>query len=171
MEIALQRQVYLRDTVTDDIRFEVLDAGAREEILRHLLRLSDDDRHLRFGGTVTAEGIARYTGSLDLARDRTIAARDREGRIAGIAQIMPITSDGVATAEVAFSIDPARRGVGLGKRLVGEAIILADRLGVRRLLAQVCPGNAPMLSILRRVGMNFAREDGEMVGTLFLHAR
>lgn len=153
-----------------DFSFELLDADARAEVLAHLHRLSADDRALRFSSVTSDAALDAYAARIDFARDLVVAARDAAGAIIGLAQVMPLASDRGSPAEVAFSVNPAARGRGLGRRLMAAAIEHAGAHGINRLVAQVCPRNAPMLAIFRAAGMALAREDGEMVGTLAITA-
>lgn len=153
-----------------DLAFEPLGAQSRDEVLTHLRQLSPADLNLRFSATMTEAALARYTANLDFNRDSFVAARARDGELTGLAQVMPIGSDQGAAAEVAFSLAPAARGKGWGSRLMREAVAVAQMRGITRLIAQVCPQNAPMLTILRGAGMSITREDCEMVGTLNLRA-
>ncbi len=149
-----------------DLSFELLGSGARADVLAHFNTLSADDRALRFSAVTSEAALETYAARIDFSRDLVVAARDAAGAIVGIAQVMPFSSDRGSAAEVAFSVDPAARGQGLGRRLMAAAIEHAGARGVGRLVAQVCPQNAPMLAIFRAAGMRLAREDGEIVGTL-----
>lgn len=148
------------------LSFELLGADARAAVLAHFGRLSAEDRALRFSAVISEAALESYTARIDFTRDLVVAARDAAGAILGIAQVMPFPSDSGSAAEVAFSVNPAARGQGLGRRLMAAAVAHAGARGIGRLVAQVCPQNAPMLAIFRAAGMRLAREDGEIVGTL-----
>jgi RimJ/RimL family protein N-acetyltransferase len=154
---------------SDIFRFERLTCHARADVLMHFSSLSPGDLALRFSATMTAASLERYAAALDFGRDVIVAARDGSGAVVGIAQLMPFASDQGKAAEIAFSVTPAARGCGLGKRLMEEAIGCAHAHGVTRLVAQICPENAPMLAVLRGAGMSLTREDGEIVGTLIVN--
>ena len=157
-----------RALLKPDLRFERLDPRARAQVLAHFRNLSPADLGLRFSATVTAASLERYVAALDFARDVIVGARDASGALAGIVQLMPLASDQGQAAEIALSVLPAARGSGLGKRLIAHAIDNARARGVTRLVAQICPENAPMLAIFRAAGMSLKREDGEIVGTLIV---
>jgi GNAT superfamily N-acetyltransferase len=148
--------------------FDRLQPRARSEVLSHFSGLSHADLALRFSAAVTADALQRYVAALDFDRNVVIAARDESGALLGIVQLMPFASDQGQAAEIAFSVVPRARGRGVGKQLMEHAIDYAREHGVTRLLAQICPDNAPMLAILRSAGMSLAREDGEIVGTMLL---
>ena len=144
-----------------------LSAADRGSLLRHLLALTAHDLEMRFGGALAAHALERHVERIDFATDIVLALEDAGGALLGVAQIMRLPR-AVAVAEVAFSVLPSVRGQGLGTHLVKVALCAARAQGLVRIVAQVCPRNDHMLTILRREGMHFVREDGEMLGTLEL---
>lgn len=60
-----------------------------------------------------------------------------------------------ATVELGYYVAPDRRGQGVGRLLLGEALSRAPGLGVRTLLAFVFAHNAPSVGLLEAFG--FAR--------------
>jgi len=137
----------------------------RAAIVRHLCALSGHDLEMRFGAALTASAIERNVERIDFDRDIVLASFGVAGTLQGLAQVMRLP--GVdSVAEVAFSVHPSMRRQGVGTRLMQVVLHAARAHGIVRLVAQVCPRNFPMLTILRRAGMCFVREDGEMIGTL-----
>jgi len=135
---------------------------------RHLLRLSTVDRIARFGGAMSDQAIEAYVERIDLdpARLQVIYADDRE--IVAIAELSPIHSETRPMAEVSFSVDALYRRRGLARDLLEGLLQAARARGFACLHAQVCAGNASMLSVLRRAGMRFQREGSEWLGVLEL---
>ena len=105
-----------------------------------------DDRLLLEG--VLAAG-ATASGSWLVIRDGTVVGS------AGAAG--PVSPDG--DQELGYGLVPAARGAGTATEAVAAvAAVLERRSGVRRLTAEVLPGNEASLRLLRRLG--FAQVDG-----------
>lgn len=146
-----------------------LTGADRAAILHHLRALSVQDLEMRFGAAPAAPAIERHVQRIDFEGDIVLAAEDAAGALLGLAQVMRLPR-AEAAAEVAFSVHPAARRMGVGTRLANVALGAARSQGMVLIVAQVCPRNVPMLTILRRAGMLFVREDGEMLGTLAMAA-
>jgi RimJ/RimL family protein N-acetyltransferase len=73
-------------------------------------------------------------------------------------------------AEVAFGIDDAYQGRGLGGLLMKHLIALARASALRQLVAEVLPGNIAMLNVFKKAGLEMTtkREDGVAHVTLRL---
>jgi len=105
-----------------------------------------DDRFLLEG--VLAAGVAA-SGSWLVARDGALVGS--AGAAGGV------TPDG--DQELGYGLVPAARGTGTGTEAVAAvAAVLERRTGVRRLTAEVLPGNEASLRLLRRLG--FVEVDG-----------
>jgi len=65
-------------------------------------------------------------------------------------------------AEVAFAVDDAHQGRGIGKLLMTHLVALARAAGLNELRAEVLPENQPMLRVFRASGLDLAarRQDG-----------
>lgn len=66
------------------------------------------------------------------------------------------------SAEVAFMVDDAHQGLGIGSRLMRHLVACARAAGLKTLVAEVLPGNAPMLKVFERAGLEVRtrRESG-----------
>ncbi|HSD42732.1 MAG TPA: GNAT family N-acetyltransferase [Burkholderiales bacterium] len=73
-------------------------------------------------------------------------------------------------AEVAFSVDDAHQGQGIGSTLMRHLVTIARAVGLKVLCAEVLPENAPMLKVFERCGLAVAtrREAGVVHVTLSL---
>ena len=141
----------------------------RDAVLEHLEMLSCHDREMRFGCALSCDALSRYADSLDFDRDIVLGLEDLAMRLIGMVQVMPLGPRSGA-AEIAFSVIPAWRGLGLGHRLMKAAVAHARSCGLCRLVAQVRPSNKAMLAVFRAAGMRLEREAGETVGVLELTA-
>jgi GNAT superfamily N-acetyltransferase len=73
-------------------------------------------------------------------------------------------------AEVAFAVDDAHQGLGIGGRLMKHLAAIARDAELREFVAEVLPGNAAMLSVFKKSGlaMESRREGGVVHVTLRL---
>ena len=115
---------------------------------------TDDDAHVLRG--VVADG-EHARGSYVL---------ERAGRPIGTAgAVGPPSPDG--DQEIGFGLAPQARGQGLGTEAVAAlAAVLEQGEGVRRLTAEVLPGNTDSLRLLRRLG--FVDVEGGTGGRVLL---
>ena len=56
------------------------------------------------------------------------------------------------TAELGIYVDARARGRGVGRALVGRAVVAAPGLGIDRLLATIFAHNAPSVALFERYG-------------------
>jgi acyl-CoA hydrolase/GNAT superfamily N-acetyltransferase len=140
------RQILVRPTRTTDAR-----------LLQELFfRMRDDDVRTRFFRRLRSltDEMAEHLCSVGYAQEMAFAAvvGDRESeRIVGSACYFVDPSSGMA--DVAFMVDPAWQGTGLGSLLQERAIDYARRHGVRGFTADVLAENAPMLKVFRGSGL------------------
>ncbi len=87
---------------------------------------------------------------------------EREGHPVGTLGVSgQLSPDG--DQELGYALVPSARGLGLGTEAVGALCAVLERApGVRRLTAEVRPGNEPSLRLLRRLG--FVETDGGSTG-------
>ena len=76
-------------------------------------------------------------------------------------------------AEVAFAVDDAHQGLGIASALMRHLIVIAREAGMKALIAEVLPDNAPMLKVFERSGVPVTtrRETGVVHVTLDLLRR
>jgi predicted CoA-binding protein/RimJ/RimL family protein N-acetyltransferase len=139
------------------------------EVLDLHARLRERDRYLRFA-TLHPSDLEDY-----LARTLTgaggavaIGARVR-GRLVGMVDLHLVGGD---AAEVAAVVDADWHGHGVATALLEELAAAAQRLGVRRLLAEVLAENGRMLRVLTDLGLpiGVTREDCALRIEVALHA-
>jgi RimJ/RimL family protein N-acetyltransferase len=73
-------------------------------------------------------------------------------------------------AEVAFSVDDPHQGQGIASALMRHLVAIARAAGLKELVAEVLPDNAPMLKVFERCGLTMTtrREAGVVHVTLRL---
>lgn len=143
-----------------------LQAADAPRILTHLLRLSPEDRSLRFAAAlVTDDTVARYVHHIRYGDDAVVGLVDEHGDVVGLAHGCVFQAGGRTQIEAAFSIDEACRGQGFGHRLMATLRGYAARHGGAALVGICHARNLPMRRVFQHAGMSLTREDDE------LHAR
>jgi RimJ/RimL family protein N-acetyltransferase len=141
-------------------------------LAEHLIRLSPDDRRLRFGGLFMPDDvIGRYVQRIDWTQATLIGCFDA-GALCGVVQISLPPHDSEAnapwmkrgTAEFAVSVEAPSRRQGVATELIRQAIAVARNRGVRDLYMVCHPENEPMRRLARKVGLRLAYESGEVMG-------
>lgn len=149
----------------DQLAIVVLHAADADRIAAHLLRLSPEDRSLRFAaGLVTDQTVCAYVARMRFGHDAVFGLIGAGGAVAGLAHGCLFEARGEPLLEAAFSIDAALRGQGFGARLMATLADFAARRGAA-LVGMCHVRNLPMRRIFEKAGMSLTREDDE------LHAR
>jgi GNAT superfamily N-acetyltransferase len=131
-----------------------LDGCARAALMAHFLALPIEDRRLRFGASLSTEGIAVYLDNIDFDRDAVFAVHDDRLALVGVAHVA-FAND---LAELGLSVLPAHRGHGVGGALFERAAAHARNRFVPRLYMHCLKESAPMMRIARRVGMDIVTD-------------
>lgn len=140
-----------------------LQAAERNRIRAHLLRLSPEDRSLRFAaGLVTDDTICRYVDSIAFERDIVMGLVSKRGLVIGFVHGCVFDARGCRHVETAFSVDAAWRGHGFGSRLMDAVLVRAGAGGAATLVGQCAVRNLPMRRIFERAAMSLTREDDEL---------
>ena len=129
-------------------------------------RMSDESIHRRFFALkrhFTEREIDFYL-NVDFVNHVALVAvmnvKGRELLVGGGRYI--VMQPGVA--EVAFSIDDPHQGRGIGTLLVRHLALIAREAGLRELVAEVLPSNAPMLSVFKKAGLGMTtKREGDVV--------
>ncbi|HYN39838.1 MAG TPA: GNAT family N-acetyltransferase [Rhodospirillales bacterium] len=142
---------------------------SREHALygQHLLRLSPTDRRLRFNFPADDAAIEAYVGKLAPPRDRILAHFADDLTVVGGVHIAFCRGDVV---ELAFSVEPANKGRGIGTALFSRAIVFARNRGGRSARTYCLAENREMRRLARRAGMEVHVAAGEGEGVLDLPA-
>jgi ribosomal-protein-alanine N-acetyltransferase len=86
--------------------------------------------------------------------------------------LLPWTLDGAQEIELAFLIDKRRWGEGFATEAAMGIIEHAKgRLGLKRLICLIMPGNLASMRVARKVGMEFEREHRDDLGECEIWAR
>ena len=127
----------------------------------HLLRLGAADRRLRFGTTVSDEAIEAFVARISPWDSRIIARFNHRLEVIAAVQVAVVSGP---LAELAFTVDEAERGRGLGTTLMNRALLWARNRGVRRVCVYCRAENHAMRRIAGRAGMAVNTSAGESEG-------
>ena len=134
-------------------------AFQRQEMLRHLRRLSPQDRRLRFGACINDDAIERYVMNIDFARDRVFGICEPDFTLSGVAHLA--LEPGGGAAELGLSVDAAHRGKGYGYALLNRSKLHARNFGCRKLYMHCLAENHVMMHLARKAGMQIVTGCGE----------
>lgn len=140
------RRILLRPTRTtdapllQDLFFRMGEDDIRTRFFRHLRSLTDE----------MAQHLCSVGYDHEMAFAAVIGEREAE-RVVGTSCYFVDAASGMA--DVAYMVDPAWQGTGVGSALQERTIAFARQHGVVGLTADVLAENAPMLNVLRRSGL------------------
>jgi GNAT superfamily N-acetyltransferase len=131
--------------------------SARAALVAHFLALSAEDRRLRFGSSISPDGIAGYVDRIDFDRDAVFAVHDDDLTLVGVAHVAFEHS----IAELGLSVLPGHRGQGVGGALFERAAVHARNRFIPRLFMHCLAENAPIMRMARRFGMDIVTDIGD----------
>jgi len=141
-----------------------LSPDSRPQVLEHLLRLSSEDRRLRFGVSVSEETIAGYVEKLDFSRDAVFGVRDDLRSLVGFTHVAQLDE----AVELGLSVDALHRGRGIAQAMFRRALLHARNRGVRQLFMHCLSENAAMMHISREAGMRIVIDGPDRDASLSL---
>jgi len=146
--------VILSDGTT--LRLQAPRRADAEELLAFFARLSERSRYLRFHGfpALTPELVANVLEPDWDERGALVGWLD--GRVVALANYVRLRDR--RAAEVAFTVEDAYQGRGIGTRLLERLAATAAANGIQEFVAEVLPDNRGMLSVFRDAGFDVARE-------------
>jgi RimJ/RimL family protein N-acetyltransferase len=148
------------------IAVQRLNARHRDDILRHLLQLPENDRRLRFGHPIRDSGVVEYVSRLDFDQDKLFGVHSPALELVGVAHLAP---DPIArVAELGLSVDPSLRVKGYGFALLQRGVLHAANLGCRTLFLVCLAENQIMMHLARKAGLQVVVEYGEADARLAL---
>lgn len=131
----------------------------------HLLRLDSDSRRLRFGGPVSDSFLAEYAQHSS-RWNVIIFGYFVDGTLRGAGELRPISGNAGNEAELAFSVEPDWRRLGVGRRLLSRLMRAARNRGYTSLHMSFLPANDAMQRLARSVGARIIHESGESMGII-----
>lgn len=137
-----------------------------EDIVRHLLRLQDEDRRLRFGRHMRDDMLRAYVEGIHFERDRVFGVQDADLNLIGFAHLA--LDPATRVAELGVSVDPVARGKGYGFALLERVVLHASNHGYRVLFMYCLAENGIMMHLARKAGLTVVVESGEADARLTL---
>ena len=122
-----------------------LSSTNREALRRHFLALPREDVRLRFGSSMSAEGINAYVDKIDFDRDAVFGVFDDNLKLTGVAHLALDPEHD--TAELGVSVLPGHRGQGIGTALFKRAEAHARNHYIKILFMHCITENQPMMHI------------------------
>ena len=144
----------------------------------HLIRLSADDRRLRFGGMfLRDDAVRRYVDSIDWTHSWHVGFFDADA-LRAVVQLSVPRHGGYAgspwlrpgAAEFAVSVEKPWQRRGVATTLLAQAVVVARNRNVRDLYMLCLPENEPMRRLACKVGIRLVFRDGEITGHVDLPA-
>jgi RimJ/RimL family protein N-acetyltransferase len=146
----------LRDGRTVEIR--ALRPEDQAGLLAAVGRTSDQSLYRRFFGfkrAFTDQEIDSYVNVDFVGHVALVALLEEDGRPVIVGGSRYVVGQ-PGQAEVAFAVDDAHQGQGIGTALMRHLVALARDGGLRELVADVLPGNTAMLKVFETSGLRAA---------------
>jgi RimJ/RimL family protein N-acetyltransferase len=162
------------ETLRDGRRVEIRAQrpADREAIAAAFRRSSPNTIYRRFFGARTSftETEVAFFLDLDFVNHVALVAELEKGGQKVVAGGGRYIVSEPGRAEVAFTVDDAHQGLGIATRLMRHLVVIARDAGLKELVAEVLPENAPMLRVFERSGlaMTTRRETGVVQVSLAL---
>lgn len=115
-------------------------------------RCSEQSRYQRYFSLADWHGerLHRLSGG---HRGATLVVMSEDGKIVGLGNVFPDTSEGEGAAEIAMIIEDAYQGKGIGTKLLQALVFLAMRLEFTEIVASVLADNKAMIGLLKSTGL------------------
>jgi RimJ/RimL family protein N-acetyltransferase len=121
-----------------------------DALCRHFLRLSREERRLRFHGSISDSAVERLCRQIDWFQT-VVTGYFVDGVLRGVSQIVLDRSLGPRSAELAVTVETKWQGRGVGLELARRAMTIARNRGARRLVMLYLAENQPMRHIARHL--------------------
>jgi RimJ/RimL family protein N-acetyltransferase len=138
-----------------------LSPGERDLLAGHFLRLSADDRRLRFGGLADRERVRAYRAGLEWPPSVVLGCFV-DGRPRAVGELKPIAGPPPFAAELAVSVEAPFRGRGVGTELCRRLLVRARNRLIARVHMPCLLDNRSVQGIARRLGGALAFHPGEV---------
>jgi len=130
----------------------------RDELAAAVARMSEQSIYRRFFSpkrSFSPQEIALYVNVDFVKHVALVAVLEQDGRPAIVGGARYIVSRPSA-AEVAFAVDDAHQGRGIGTLLMKHLAAIARDRGISELFAEVLSNNAAMLKVLEKSGLGLS---------------
>lgn len=131
------------------------------QMIEHFTTLSSDDQYFRFFHLVSPAPIRDWLLSIDNS-DTFFVVSVIKDKFIGVCQVSCFGHQG----EIAISVSPEHRGIGLAGHLIWIAKNLAWKSGLSELIFFCNSNNKICKSLFSGLGFSLEYKDGEIVGSL-----
>jgi RimJ/RimL family protein N-acetyltransferase len=129
----------------------------RQAITEHFLALDSEDRHLRFGASMSDDAVRMLDDRIDFDRDEIFGIAGGDLRLIAVVHVAFYPDK----AELGLSVLPQGRGLGLGNALFSRAVMHLTNRGVREVFVHCLSENGAMMHLARKNGMRVVRNGPE----------
>jgi len=147
----------LRDGRNAEIR--ALRPDDQAELLAALDRSSTQTLYRRFFAAKRSfsDREIEFFSSIDFTNHVALVVVVEEGSRRSIVAGGRYIVLGPGAAEIAFVVIDQYQGQGIGATLMRHLVAIAREAGLKELIAEVLPDNAPMLKVFEKCGLQFSR--------------
>jgi len=150
-----------------DGSYRKLTSAERPLLRDHLLRLTPEDRALRFLSEVSVEHIDQYCSRVD-DHYRIVIGYFVAGTMRGAGEIVfNAGSTWLASCEVALSVEHDYQNGGVGGELLRRLLVLARNRGVSKVLMLCMRSNRRMQRLAKKFEGELHFAAGDVEGTLY----
>jgi GNAT superfamily N-acetyltransferase len=138
-----------------EVEIRALRPADRAGMRAALLRTSEESRYRRFFApkrSFSEKEIAFYLNVDFVSHVALVAVLEEGGHPEIVGGGRYIVSE-PGRAEIAFAVDDPHQGLGIASRLMRHLVGIAREAGIKELVAEVLPDNAPMLKVFERCGL------------------
>jgi GNAT superfamily N-acetyltransferase len=145
------------EPLRDGRRLEIraLRPADRDGLAASVRRTSEETRYRRFFApkrSFSEKEIQFYLNVDFVSHVALVAVLEEGGHPEIVGGGRYIVSE-LARAEIAFAVDDPHQGLGIASRLMRHLVGIAREAGIKELVAEVLPDNAPMLKVFERCGL------------------
>ncbi|MEM9359009.1 MAG: GNAT family N-acetyltransferase [Pseudomonadota bacterium] len=148
----------------------LLTVGDTHAITQHFLGLPVHDQYSRFCGTISRLSIERFVERCIVRQDHVFLGYSVGEALIGVAQLAP-SENPAAGSELALSVDPHFRRLGVASELTKEAIKVAVVRNVPRLWVSTVIENRSMIELAKKFGFLLHTSSFAISGYLCLPSR
>jgi RimJ/RimL family protein N-acetyltransferase len=159
-------------TVTERLRdgrevvIRAIRSADREHLARQLKELSSESFYRRTFSAkreLSDKELKQMTqvDFKDIVALVSVMCEDGQNRIVGGGRYLRMVGSAPRNAEVAFLVDDAHQGFGIGSRMFRHLVIIARASGIDTFEADVLPSNDGMLRLFERSGHRVIRSAGQ----------
>ena len=139
---------------------EELNSKQKQFLADHFIRLSPDDRQLRFNSWSTNAAITSYVGSLDFSRDIILGIWENNSSLIAVGHLTFFTDKKIAC--ICLTVDPSFRRSGYGSVLIEQAKRIALKRSCLELKIPISFSNVPARNLAQKNGFSvLLGKDGE----------